>query len=340
MRALPSEDYIAVIAPSTPAAKYGLAVHEQALDRIANHFKVSVCDFPSVYVKLSAKERADEINYLSVQKNCLAIFAAIGGNDSITLLRHLDAEALSMSKVPFVGYSDNTAIHNFLWRLGRTSYYGGSTQLQIGPGRRIDPEQLQSLTGILNKGKRVQLSTPVEYEIRGLDWQLESALNANGKRLRYPAYRWDGEICVRKGPTWGGCVQTLIQLAVMGSMPSAEELRGAVLFLELSDDHLGEQNLLKFVRALGEAGYFDTVSALLFGIPPVGKVWADGLIAPDPDAAVALGEKISDQIAGYNEGLLRVFGLPFGHLRPQYIIPYGGQAIVDSRKRTVEIDYA
>ncbi len=35
---------------------------------------------------------------------------------------------------PFLGYSDNTNLLSWLWTQGVAAFYGGSTQVHLGPG--------------------------------------------------------------------------------------------------------------------------------------------------------------------------------------------------------------
>lgn len=332
--------HIAVVAPSSPAALIGPAVHEQAMRRINTEFGFPPVEYPSVREKLSAQQRANDINGASGQKNCQAIFAVVGGNDSITLLKYLDRNVLAESRTPFVGYSDNTAIHNFLWKLGKTSYYGGSTQVQLGPGPSVDLIQSASIKKVLEGKGSLELVKPSDYEVRGKDWQSPLALTEGGLRAPYPEYLWAGDRRVSKGRSWGGCVQTLLQLAVMNELPTPRQLRDTVLFLELSDEHLGDGNVLKLVRAFGETGYFNAVAAVLFGLPPHSRSQgAEQAAAPDPGAATKLLSAVSSEIGNYNDELPRVLGVPIGHLRPQYVIPYGGTIEVDGINRTVTVFY-
>lgn len=333
-------NHIAVVAPSSPAALIGPAVHEQAMRRINTEFGFPPVEYPSVKEKLSAEKRANDINNASRQKNCKAIFSVVGGNDAITLLKNLDHSVLAKSVTPFVGYSDNTAIHNFLWKLGRTSYYGGSTQVQLGPGPSVDRIQSASIKKILDRKGSLQLVKPRDYEVRGEDWQSPLALTEVGPRAPYPEYLWAGERRTIRGRSWGGCVQTLLQLAVMNDLPTPRQLQGAILFLELSDEHLGDGNVLKLVRAFGESGYFHSVGAFLFGLPPYSNNQRGQRVAsPSPGDAIRLLRAISCEIANYNDRLPRVLGLPIGHLRPQYIIPYGGTIEVDGKRKTVTAFY-
>ncbi|WP_231286629.1 S66 peptidase family protein [Corynebacterium timonense] len=333
-------NHIAVVAPSSPATLIGPAVHEQAMRRINAEFGLPPVEYPSAKEKLSAQQRANDINSASKQQHCKAIFAVVGGNDSITLLKHFNREVLANSRTPFVGYSDNTAIHNFLWKLGRTSYYGGSTQVQLGPGPFVDPIQSDSIKKVLEGTGSLELVKPSDYEVRGKDWRSPLALIEGGPRSPYPDYLWAGDRKISKGRSWGGCVQTLLQLAVMNELPTPQQLTSAILFLELSDEHIGDSNVLKFVRALGEAGYFHVVGAVLFGLPPHSRnQGAEQEARPHPSAATKLLRAVSREIGNYNDELPRVLGIPIGHLRPQYVIPYGGTIEVNGINRTVTVFY-
>ena len=64
-----------------------------------------------------------------------AVLATIGGDDQITVLPHLDPAVVLADPKPFVGYSDNTNLLNWLWNLGIVGYHGGSTMVHLArPG--------------------------------------------------------------------------------------------------------------------------------------------------------------------------------------------------------------
>ncbi len=44
-------------------------------------------------------------------------------------------------------------------------------------------------------------------------------------------------------------------------------------------------------------------------------------------------------LARYNLHAVVCVGLPFWHTRPQWILPYGGKAVLDGRARRVFADY-
>jgi muramoyltetrapeptide carboxypeptidase LdcA involved in peptidoglycan recycling len=50
-------------------------------------------------------------------------------------------------------------------------------------------------------------------------------------------------------------------------------------------------------------------------------------------------DAILGQIAIYNPQAVVCVGVPFGHTRPQWIIPHGGTITLDGANRTVIADY-
>lgn len=44
-------------------------------------------------------------------------------------------------------------------------------------------------------------------------------------------------------------------------------------------------------------------------------------------------------VDGYNPDAVVCVGIPFGHTRPQWIVPYGGRVTVDAASKRVWADY-
>lgn len=72
-------------------------------------------------------------------------WATIGGDDQITVIPHLDPRLVQADPKPVLGYSDNTNLPNWLWINGVAGFYGGSTQVHLGPGPGVDPVHAASL---------------------------------------------------------------------------------------------------------------------------------------------------------------------------------------------------
>jgi hypothetical protein len=65
----------------------------------------------------------------------------------ITVIPHLDAALVRRDPKPFLGYSDNTNMHQWLWANGIASFYGGSSQVHWARIGRSSPDPpLSALT--------------------------------------------------------------------------------------------------------------------------------------------------------------------------------------------------
>jgi muramoyltetrapeptide carboxypeptidase LdcA involved in peptidoglycan recycling len=155
---------------------------------------------------------------------------------------------------PFLGYSDNTNLHNLLWSLGVPSYYGGSTQVHLGPGPHLDDVHLVSLRAALMDGGVLDLTDPGESEDFGVPWENPRALTEFGVRGPSDAWSWAGPGRAVEGRTWGGCLEVLDQIALADRMPSVADLAGGVLLLETSEELPSADEVTRWVRALGERG--------------------------------------------------------------------------------------
>ncbi|NKF34111.1 LD-carboxypeptidase, partial [Pseudomonas sp. BGM005] len=48
---------------------------------------------------------------------------------------------------------------------------------------------------------------------------------------------------------------------------------------------------------------------------------------------------VIETVARYNPDAVVCVGVPFGHTRPQWILPYGGTVALDGASRTVTASY-
>src|SRR5687767_7349938 len=106
-RSLRPGDRVAVLSPSWAAPAVFPAIHEQALRRLRTVVGVEPVEFPSTRRASSPQERADDLNTAFADPSIRAVLATTGGDDQITVLRHLDPEAVLRDPTWFVGYSDN-----------------------------------------------------------------------------------------------------------------------------------------------------------------------------------------------------------------------------------------
>jgi muramoyltetrapeptide carboxypeptidase LdcA involved in peptidoglycan recycling len=335
-------DRVAVLSPSFAAAGAYPAVHEQALRRLTEVTGLVPVEYPTTRtVGAPAESRAADIDAAFADPTVRAVIAVLGGEDQITVIPHLDPDLARRDPKPFLGTSDNTNLHQWLWGHGIASFYGGSTQVHLGAGPAVDEVHARSLRAALLTGETLELTEPGESEDTGVDWDDPRALTTYGEREPTGPWDWFGPPRVVTGPTWGGCLEALQWVLIAGRFPDDPSvLDGGVMLLETSEELLPAREVGWIVRSLGERGLLAVVDAVLLARPPV----SDLVTRPGAAERARLRAEQRDVVAGlvahYNPGAVLCVGIPFGHTRPQWIVPHGGQVTVDGVERRVTADYA
>jgi muramoyltetrapeptide carboxypeptidase LdcA involved in peptidoglycan recycling len=335
-------DRIAVLSPSFAAPGAFPAVHEQAMRRLAEVTGLAPVEYPTTrQLHASAQARAADVNDAFSNPEVRAILATIGGEDQIRVIPYLDVELARSDPKPFLGYSDNTNLHNWLWTNGIASFYGGSSQVQLGPGPRVDPIHAASLRAALITGETLELVDPGESEDVGIQWDDPRALTSFGERDETEPWSWSGPPSSVTGRSWGGCIEVIEWVLTAGRFPvQSDVLAGGVLLLETSEELLPAHKVGWIARSLGERGIINAVDAVLVARPPVSDFVKRPAAAERARLRAEQAAVLIDVIGSYNAQAVVCVGVPFGHTRPQWIVPHGGQITVDGARRRVFADYA
>lgn len=333
-------DQIAVLSPSFAAPAVAPELHEQAMRRLGELTGLVPVEFPTTRrIDATPEARAADVNAAFADPSIRAILATIGGDDQLLVVPHLDSNVALADPKPFIGYSDNTHTLNWLWRLGINGYYGGSTAVHLGPGPAVDDIHLRSLRAALIEGGELELTEPGVSEDVGKRWADPRALTEYGDRISTGEWTWAGPAERVEGRTWGGCLEVIDQLAFVDRLPTPEQVRGGILILETSEERPPASWVRRWLRGLGERGILAAAAGVVIARPPVSDFdfrptleRADQLRADQRDVAI-------DVIARYNPRAVVCVGVPFGHTRPQWIVPYGGPITLDGATRTITARY-
>lgn len=334
-------DHIAVVSPSFAAAGAYPNVHEQAMRRLTEVTGLVPVEYPTTrQVGATPEARAADINDAFADPRIRGILAVTGGEDQITVIPHLNAELARADPKPFLGTSDNTNLHHWLWGLGIASFYGGSTQVHLGPGPGVDDIHARSLRAALLTGQTLDITDPGESEDIGFDWADPRALKHFGEREPTEPWTWHGPRRSVTGATWGGCLEVIDGILSAGRFPlSPDILDGGVLIIETSERLLPARDVAWIVRTLGERGILGAVDAVLVARPPV----SDSTHRPPAADRKLLRDQqrdaVVDVVTHDNPQAVICVGIPFGHTRPQWILPHGGTITVDGRERRVLANY-
>lgn len=333
---------IAVLSPSFAAAGAFPVLHEQAMRRLTEVTGLIPVEYPTTrQVGATAQERAADINAAFADPAIRGILAVIGGEDQITVIPHLDAGLAARDPKPFLGMSDNTNLHHWLWANGIASFYGGSSQVHLGPGPRVDDVHARSLRAALVGGETLEITDPGESEDFGVDWADPRALTSFGDREPTEPWSWHGPTRSVTGRTWGGCLEVIEWILTAGRFPFGPDvLNGGVLILETSEELPPARNVGWIVRSLGERGILAAADAVLVARPPA----SDFTRRPPAEERAQLRAEqrdvVVEVIGRYNPDAVICVGIPFGHTRPQWIVPHGGVITVDGTACRVVADYS
>lgn len=142
------------------------------------------------------------------------------------------------------------------------------------------------------------------------------------------------------GRSWGGCAEVVQWILTAGRFPTDPAvLEGGVLLLETSEEIIPAREFGWILRSLGERGVLSAVAAVLVARPPV-LTFERRPTAPQREAHRAEQRDLAIDLVGrYNPSAVVCVGVPFGHTRPQWILPYGGQVTVDGANRKIWADF-
>ncbi|MCU1596228.1 MAG: peptidase, partial [Frankiales bacterium] len=117
-------------------------------------------------------------------------------------------------------------------------------------------------------------------------------------------------------------------------------LEGGILLLESSEELIPAREFGWIVRCLGERGLLSAVDAVVVARPPTSGF--EQLPAPEERARLRAEQRdvALEVVHAYNPDAVVVVGVPFGHTRPQWIVPYGGMLTIDSKQQRMWADYS
>ena len=340
-------DKVAIVTPSFAAPYLFPQVYKLGLERLRILFGLVPVAFPSTckspeYLTKNPQARAEDINAAFADSSIKAIITTTGGNDCIRTLPYLDAQIIAANPKIFLGYSDITNIHLYLWKLGLISYYGGSVMSQFGMQGAMQDYTIDWIKKALFETELGQVNTSHTWTDTDFDWADASTLTKHRPLEKSPGLEWyNGDNVSASGRLWGGCLEVLdLQLAANNPhyLPTLDEFNNIVLYLETSEELPSEGFVYRFIAALAERNILQRLKGILVGLP---KTQFLHIIPPSERELFRANQQraIKQALTDYICILPVIFNLNFGHTDPQMLIPSGGIVYIDSRKKTICLSY-
>lgn len=328
-------DRVSVVSPSWAGPERFARVHDLGLERLRG-LGLEPVELPTTRRQGTPQERARDLMAAFADPTTTAVLASIGGEDQLTVLRHLDDEVLRAHPKPFFGYSDNTNLLVRMWNLGIVGYHGGSTMVHLGRAGRMHPVTEASLRAALFTTGPWQLPSPTDTRDDEGDWATDDLTAEPVMRPAEP-WTWHGGTAAVTGTVWGGNLEILAWTMGVGrDVLPPDRYAGCVLLLETSEELPGAEEVFRTLRVMGERGLLEQFAGVAVARP---KAWSRE--APVDRAAYTADQRdaVLRALAAYNPTATVVVGLDVGHTDPQVVVPVGGLMALDPAAGTVTVTY-
>lgn len=276
--------------------------------------------------------RAEDLMAAFADPSIKGIISTIGGDDSIRILPHLDLQIIRDNPKVLMGFSDTTVTHLACFKAGLTTFYGPSIMAGFAENGGLFPYMADSVRRTLFEPAPVGEVVPNQcgWTAEVLTW----AEPANQEKRRClnasQGWNWLQGTGTHRGPLIGGCFEVLDWLRGTEYWPERAWWRGALLFLETSEDAPPPSQLGYALRVYGAMGLLQELGAILLARP-------GGEVAP---ADFCKYDQIVQEVLSEELGLVDlpvVTGMDFGHTDPVFVLPYGALAEVDCEQRRFSI---
>ena len=294
------------------------------------------------FLKNHPEARAQDLKQAFLDKDIKMIITAIGGDDTYKTIPYLmeDKEFIdSVKKNPkiFSGFSDTTVNHFMLNKLGLSTFYGPAFLVDIAEldNEMIDYTKEYFLKFFDNNDIIEIKSSPVWYDNRDTydKTQLGISRVCHSEIHGFETLNGHGVIT---GKLFGGCINSIydmltgeryneenIILEKYKLLPSIEEWKDKVLFLETSEETVHPEKLEIMLLEFKKRKIFDSVKGLLIG-KPMDEIYYEEY------------KKIYKKIFK-NSSVPILYNVNFGHSVPRCFLQYNALATIDYDKKTIKV---
>ena len=290
------------------------------------------------YIKAHPEKRAEDLLQAFRDPEIDMILTAIGGDDTCRLLPYLfDHDELfraaSNNKV-FLGFSDTTANHFMLHKVGLRSFYGQSFLSDLC---ELSTEMLPYTAKYFEE--LIQTGGIREVRPSNVWYEERTSFTPDQIGTERVAHTNGGFELLQGSPVFsgrilGGCIDTIYDffhpdryadLPVLCEkyhlFPDSEDWKGRIILLESSEEKPSPEKYRRALEDLKSRGVFDAVSGVLVG-KPMDECYAE-------DYKRLLISVIQ------RPALPIVFNLNIGHAAPRCILPFDVEAFVDTDEQVI-----
>lgn len=255
----------------------------------------------------TVKDRIEDLHHAFLDPEVKALWAERGGSGAAGLLPHLDYRLIRAHPKIVIGYSDITALTLGLYRhAGLIGFHG------VVSGSQFADYTVSHLRAVLMEGRHphtIELGT-THRKLAETDLEYQPRVLRGG---------------VTEGRLVGGNLSVLSSLI---GTPFAAPLAGHLLFLEEISE--APYRIDRMLTQLERSQGYEALAGVALGVFRR-SVDAE---ARDP-ASHTLTQVLEDRFAAFTKPV--IYGLPFGHIAPQCVLPLGVRARLDTEAQTLTL---
>jgi muramoyltetrapeptide carboxypeptidase LdcA involved in peptidoglycan recycling len=274
------------------------------------------------------KARADDLHWALENDQVDAIFATIGGDESVRILPYVDESIITAHPKIMMGFSDVTITLSAFLRAGVVSYYGPSVLCDFAENCGIHSFVERAVRQTLFDRQPFEFAAAKNWTEEFLEWT--DPCNQSRRRNFVASEGWiwlQGDSCV-SGRLVGGCLDVLEFLKGTRWWISEELWDGAIFFAETSEEAPPPAVVGRWLRNYGSQGILQRISGMLVARP----------MKYTTEMKSALFREIRRVLAEFGRADLPVVAnMDFGHTSPQMVVPMGCLASIDPSARRVTL---
>ena len=294
------------------------------------------------YLHNHPEARAADLKQAFVDKDIKMIITAIGGYDTYKTVPYLmeDEEFIKVvkeNKKIFTGFSDTTINHLMLNKLGLSTFYGPAFLVDIA---ELDNDMLNYTKSYFlkyfgNNDEIEIISSPVWYEDRKSydKAQLGTPRILHKEIHGYETLNGHGVV---SGKLYGGCINNLYEVITgdkntdakltiekYNILPSLEEWKSKILFLENSKEGINPQKLETILLELKKREILLSVKGVIIG-KPIDEIYYNEY----KEVYKKIFKNVETPV---------IYNVNFGHSGPRCFLQYNATATVDYDNKTIKI---
>lgn len=252
-----------------------------------------------------------------------AIIAAIGGDHSCHLLPLLDFELISQFPKVFMGFSDITVLNVAIWKkTGMITFNGPALLTDFAEFPHMFRYTEEYFLKCATSGDPIGKIEPSPvWTEEFLDWGEKKDLERPRQLVASTGWTWlkEGQA---KGHLIGGCLESLQHLRGTEYWPEWDD---AIFFFEPSEGRPTPETIDGILMDYQNMGVLDKINGMIIGRP----------MRYSEDEKQLLRERVLERTHGFSFPIIT--DMDFGHTSPQFTIPLGCLARINTKEHCFEI---